>query len=424
MTLIMADTREDSCFDVPHKKRGRPRLREEHDFQMETAMTQPMTPTAGPSMPRTTPGRPIARTRHQRTESLRSLRSQTSDGSSGSSLPTPSFPPVLQPAWMYQPPRPPSSGTFAAPVPTAYLDLDLNFIRANRPFQQIIANDEELSGRRLQDLVTSADAEPLSGIRGRLKAEREARDPAFMPPIIPMGEDPLYGVREDDLDRLSHGFSDHTYTWTRSVITLTNETFPARVRLAKAAAYFVIVTLPSFRPMEMLPPQPIAPASSPGYLIPPPRVPLLQGQLSQPRMEMQPSPHVPFPPTGRPVSRQQATLGSSRYPQPFPAAQQFHPSQAYAANQPVAPQPPTSRFSVGEPPTSVPPATPLAASMRPPPQSMQGLQLPPLTEPPAQASSREQQRLGESEVPQRSSDDEGEQSPKKRRRMDINEVLR
>lgn len=369
--------------------------------------------------------RPIARTRHQRTESLRSLRSQTSDGSSGSSLPTPGFPPTLQPGWIYQPSRPPSSGMSAAIAPTAFLDLDFNVIRANRPFQQILSNDQDVRGKQLQDLVVAADGESFIALRARLKGERESREPAYMPPMLQSGEDPIRGVSEDDIERLAGGFSDQTYTWSRAVPGPQRETFPARVRLAKATAYFVVVTLPSFRPVDVLPPQSSATLPPPGFMIPPPRAPTLPGQSMESRTDTQTAPPRSYYPSASPMAGVQQfamIAGQPLQGRPYASIQPY-PTGPFLVGTPQRPPPVTPRLPTAEPPMHVTPITPLTTAPMLPSQRAPAMLLPPIAAtPPSQVLIPTAGSSGAAEVQQGPSDDD-EESPKKRRRMDISDVL-
>ena len=127
-TLVITNDRwQESCVDVQHKKRGRPRLREEGEFSsMGTGRSSPgSSVVAGPS--HTTP-RPIAQTRHRRAESFRSLRSQASDDSSSmiGSTPIRGPPSFLSPYTT----QPPGSGPPRYEVATALLNTDFVIIRA------------------------------------------------------------------------------------------------------------------------------------------------------------------------------------------------------------------------------------------------------------------------------------------------------
>lgn len=154
--------------------------------------------------------RPIAAPRQRRADSLRSLRSQTSDGST---LPNPTLPPppTLQSPFKRSHP-PPSALLAPAEVPTAFLDVDLVFLRANQPYQQIMSDGRDIKGLQLGDVAAPVDNESFNDIRNRLRAEREAREPSYMPPIAQSGLDPIQGVSEVDVERLTYGFTDHTYT--------------------------------------------------------------------------------------------------------------------------------------------------------------------------------------------------------------------
>lgn len=379
----------------------------------------PVTPVrAGPSTTR-----PFARSRHQRTESLRSLRSQASEGSSGSSIPTPNYPPILQPGWTYQAPGPPSSGLSATLVPTAFLDLDLHFIRANRPFKQILCNGQEVRGRRLDDVAAVVEGENLPALRGRMKSEREVREPAHMPPILQPGEDPIQDVGEDDIERLAAGSFDQTSTWTRAMPGAQRETFPARVRLAKATAYFVVVTLPSFRPVEMLPPQSATSLPPPGFMIPPPRAPFLASQPSDPaaahHMSYQPhtgpfsGPRQPFPPPTQPFQ------GRS-----YPSIQPYPSTQPYAGPPPQRhPQPGTPRLPAAEPAMQITPMTPLTNAPRQQAPLAPAIQLPPLASAAMSQPVVSAPESANTSEPQPPHSDDDEESPRKRRRMDISDVL-
>ena len=304
----------------------------------------------------------------------------------------------------------------AAEVPTAYLNLDLVFLRTNRSFQQIMSGGQEVSGRNLHELATPADNESFQAIRNRLRAERDGREPAYMPPILHANQDPLRGVHDADIDRLTFGVADHTYTWTRSRSGTDAERFPARVRLAKAATYFVVVTLPSFRPVASQISTPMSPA---GFAVPQP-APFTEIQSTRRLTEQQsvpPSGYYGLPSTGGPSSFQ-----------PFPSPRTYPPAQPmqnpahpiYSPAQQISPSPTRA--------TAFTPLSTAREAMQPPGPRMQ---LPPLGGTPAGGTGAGPSASPLSEVPTQrasSSDVEGEdgrdlESPRKRRRMDIEDVL-
>lgn len=398
----VASGKQDSCYDVQHKKRGRPRLREEGEFKIEQMDTeQPLEATIALDIAQTT-SRPVATPRQRRADSLRSLRSQTSETSSllTSNLPPPS---TLQSPFAYS--RPPSGFNLApAEVPTAFLDVDLIFLRANQPFQQILSDGQDVKGHLLGDFATPADNESFEAIRSRLRAERETREPNYMPPILQSGQDPIQGVSEADIGRLSATFADITYTWTRSRTGSTTENFPARVRLAKTTSYFVVVTLPSFRPTPALASSPVAPS------------PFAMSPLSSRGMQSAP----PQPPLGYQPPLAASSLPSSRRASlsaySYPSSQLGTPHQQ--ATVPSMSQSHQSELPIER---AVSPSRAMARDTMPPPTI--GSQLPQLREPAAAVSVTAASGRAAEPPHTLSEEEEEDGSPKKRRRLGIEEVI-
>lgn len=395
---------QDTCIDVQHKKRGRPRLHEERDFKVEQIMPdqsprQPASLTSSPGA-----SRPLARSRHSRTESLRSLRSHISDSSgAASALPTPTFPSPgsSQTRFSFQPGSFPPPGLPSADVPTAYLDIDFVFIRANTAFRQAMYNGGDVRGRRLNEVAAPADNESFQSIRNRLRDEREAREPSYMPPILSMNQDPLEGVSDANIDQFSQGFTDRTFIWTQSGSM--RDRFTVRVRLAKANAYFVVVTLPPVRPATA--PHP-ATISSPFAV---PSATAMEGY----------QPYVLHPPPPRyyqaAPQQHQSPYGQPPPPSAYQGYQQpGQPAQSY--QQPPAPVTP-------RPPMQGTPFTPPSAQRGPePPQGV--IQLPPILGQSAAPAAPSTSATAETQQPRTSSDEgDDERSPKKRRRMGIGDVL-
>ncbi|KAM0717367.1 hypothetical protein Q7P37_007219 [Cladosporium fusiforme] len=452
----VASGKQDTCYDVAHKKRGRPRLRDESQFALERTMPTTNMNTS-PTTLMSTPSRPIAATRQRRAESFRSIQSITSEESSSYGPPTPGFFP--RPPAPFQTPLTypaPARQVFSTPiepeVPTALLDLDFVIIRANMSFRQIMADNRDLTRSRLHEFAAPADAESFMSIRSRLRGEREAREPAFLPPIVSSGEDPLGGVSDAEVEKLTQGFSDQTYTWVQlKPGPRGSQTFPARVRLAKAATYFVVVTLPSFRPIEHPKPlMPAAPVGSP-YSFGPPLLPAEEALKEQQRQgsthSAPPSLVYPYEPTHGPAQhlRHRPRAPSRSYPQPQPQPQSQYPypsqqpqSQFFLSSQPLSGYPQESRPTAASPHTQAPPygPGPLPASLTGPSRDVQ---LPPIATSPALALASGPSSMppvhgpspatATTTVAQRSSDSDEDsegrklRSPRKRRRMGIDEVL-
>ena len=233
---------QDTCRDVPHKKRGRPRLREETSFAESVAG-----PSNAPAISASTHAavmrteRPVMPGgRHRRGDSLRSLRSIESSPTTMSTV-SPTFGRPASRSWP-QPRMMIPTQQFAIPV--AYLDLDLVIHRANATFLQHFAGGQDLRGRRLMDIARSMEGDRFASIRNQLREEREARDPAYLPPIFRSGDDPLAAVSDRDLDAVSSGFRDRQTYMTFNLAGGGEQTLAVRIRLARASIYFVTISLP------------------------------------------------------------------------------------------------------------------------------------------------------------------------------------
>ena len=398
----------------------------------------------------------------------------TSEESSSYGPPTPSFlprpPAPFQTPLTYQPPSHLVMSPQVEPeVPTAFVDLDFVIIRANQSFRQIMADDQDLTRSRLHEIAAPADAESFMSIRSRLRGEREAREPSFLPPIVSSGEDPLAGVANSDVESFTRGFSDHTYTWVQlKPGSRGPQTFPARVRLAKAATYFAVITLPSFRPTEPAPPppqpQPQAPAP---YSFGPPLPPSEEAMREHHRQTLvhsaPPSFYYPVEmahPQPRYLHRRAPSFSRTypppqiHYPPTFPQPQiqqphaqqqqqrqqphHFLPTQPILASILDPRRPPTTDHPSTMPslyiptPTTIMPApassVPRETTHLPPISSSSTLapttgpsSMPPIHEPPSTAiATAGVQRSSESDE---DSEERRLRSPRKRRRMGIDEVL-
>jgi len=232
---------QDTCRDVPHKKRGRPRLREDATFANVTAGPSTVTATTGSMAGTVRAERPVAPvSRHHRGDSFRSIRSFESSPPSISSN-SPSYARPASRSWP-QPRTTMPARQYATPV--AFLDLDLKILKTNSTFQQLFTGIQDLRGRRLNEIARPIEIDGFTAMRNQLREEREARDPAYLPPIFPGEHDPLAAVNENDIDAVAQGFQDRQYLVTYSWPGGSEQTLATRVRLARTSIYFVVISLP------------------------------------------------------------------------------------------------------------------------------------------------------------------------------------
>lgn len=453
-------------------------MRDESEFKVQQSGSN--IPVEGPSEfgPSLAAIRGTAASRHRRTGSLRTLRSypDTSEMSPVSeSVPRP----ALGPAFTMPPREPRQMQGFVTPV--AFLDLDLTLIKANPAFQDLMGA-RDIRNVPLSDIARTLGGDSFENARNALRAEREAKEPAYLPPIFRAGLDPASGITDQDIDEITRGFDDQHYTWIFLLAGGVERSLDVRLRLAKTSHYFAALLLPPLQqthvveqvqtappPMFYQPHMPLAPPpptfqGSPQHMIDPRsfrREPAIHSSPPSPfyhPQHVQPGPYVA--PLAHASSRSYPPFDTQ--PQYFPPPQLPHyPQQSYHAVQAptlhsiqerpmtaeststgVAPSPFTSPTSYRHSHSSNRPRSETLESLqrqavrnRPRSETLESLGRhvqtrlradSGVTTSTAPRSSPPQQYGGERS---RGSSDSGEsgtgqgQSPRKRRRMNLDEVL-
>ncbi|KAK0643633.1 hypothetical protein B0T16DRAFT_186847 [Cercophora newfieldiana] len=184
----MTNGKEDLCIDVQHKKRGRPRLRDDGPRfgSGSDAMRRPM----GQSLygPGSSMAEPIA--------PRFSDRALASDAN-------------IFPAPLSIPPRAPELRTSE---PAAFLTVDFEFGNASTAFLDAVARPS-VKGMRLADLVAASDRDKVSGLQRQVQDERQRKDPTYLPPMF--GRENAervmqrLGFSSDELSRYAPDWPDH-----------------------------------------------------------------------------------------------------------------------------------------------------------------------------------------------------------------------
>ncbi|KAI4717354.1 hypothetical protein E4T48_06459 [Aureobasidium sp. EXF-10727] len=451
----VATGKAETCRDVPHKKRGRPRLRDEGQFQLQQGASEVESvesPAAGPSS-----ARPMARPGHRKTASLRTLAAfaaeQSHQPSSGQGGPTReraySFGAAPSTGLL-----PPSRHPRLAPspeIPIAFLDTDFVVLKANTTFQRLFSWLQEIKGIRLSDIAKPVDGDSFQNARNRLREEREIREPAYLPPILQPRLDPVSGVgiTDHDVEEVTRGFADHQFAWTFRLGGGVDQTLPVRMRLAKTSVYFVTLFLPPLPPQvaeQIIAPQPPA-FMFPARVAAPPPAPL-QGSPrmidQQPGISEPPSTYYTFTDPGSQnyTLNPRYSFGEHSYTHSTHYQPSYHQSQQPSSQQ-MLPPPPThsdprpgtagssSSSHMTQPPFLQPPMH--AHRSRPRSDTMDSLGRHIQTRLRADSgatvsvlqSSPVQQRHAAERASSEDDIETGESSgsPRKRRRLDINEML-
>ncbi|KAN0096161.1 hypothetical protein V8E51_014966 [Hyaloscypha variabilis] len=246
----LSNGKEDACVDVQHKKRGRPRLRDERESRYEGV-------GPGYSAPEASMRRPLSFHEGQmvsgfgdplhRPGSYRVLKSQVG------SMPGPIAPRYidwgnLQDANIYggsgsMPPTPrmlPSQDPICA-----YLTTEMQIAKTTPNFGDTIAL-QPIVGRKLQDILSPNDREKVLQLQRNFEGERREREPNYLPPIYlhKFEEDRAIqsvGFGQEEIGQLR---TDHGETFTFPGADGQQRTFNVRLGLAKKdATYFVVLIL-------------------------------------------------------------------------------------------------------------------------------------------------------------------------------------
>ncbi|KAI9751220.1 MAG: hypothetical protein M4579_006152 [Chaenotheca gracillima] len=240
----------ESCIDVQHKKRGRPRLRDERETRLET--TQPgLSPRQSMRAPPTTTlFSPRDAAHHHPAGAYRALRAQSEASSPNqrqgfgyghvSDLNT--APASTRTSHALGPPFP-----YATPshnVAAAFLNMNMVIERTTPLFRASLGYNVELAGRELSDLLARPEQDKIARIQRHLEEERKSRDPEYLPPIYGGSEaEAIRRVPEGDIERVSGGSTVRREEFTMRHPNGRLQTYPVLIRLAKANVYFVVITL-------------------------------------------------------------------------------------------------------------------------------------------------------------------------------------
>ncbi|KAK3944905.1 hypothetical protein QBC46DRAFT_251088 [Diplogelasinospora grovesii] len=237
----LSNGKEESCVDVQHKKRGRPRLRDDRESQYSIArfgtapdpIRRPISLYgAGSSM-----GMAYDDT-FRRTQSYRVLKSQPAEPIA------PRFPERGSTSDANIFPAPPLLITTRTPEPAAFLTIDLEFLKDSNTFRDAIGRPS-LKGLKLIDLLVTGDRDKASSFQQQMHDAQRRRDPTYLPPIFgKQGQEKVMqtlGFSSEELSRYSLEWQDF-FTFVMQDGHRTQ--LPIRMGLAKQdSIYFVVAVL-------------------------------------------------------------------------------------------------------------------------------------------------------------------------------------
>ncbi|KAK4235511.1 hypothetical protein C8A03DRAFT_46378 [Achaetomium macrosporum] len=252
----ISTNKEGACVDVQHKKRGRPRLRDDSQTKYEAArygsgadaMRRPLWSAYGPGpalgMVYDDPLR--------RTQSYRVLKSQPAESV------TPRFPERgLESDANIYPPLLSISTARAPEEPIAFLTISLEFSRASAPFLGAIGRTS-VRGFNLADVVVPEERARASRLQQQAQEEQTRQEPAYLPPIL---NERSEGVMQS-LSFTSEEVSRYPLQWSETFSFLGDDGQARRISSRAGLAtrdsiYFVVLLLDRS-------PRPSYPTPSPG----------------------------------------------------------------------------------------------------------------------------------------------------------------
>lgn len=343
--------KEDACVDVQHKKRGRPRLRDDRDARYD--MSRPQAAQEAARRPLSI--YPGYDTSQQQPQPFRALKPNSSE--------------PIAPRYME---RGRDSGAYGQPLsivtqpppePVAYLTLDLEFANASETFVDALGG--VLNRRGLDEVVVPGEREKVAGLRNSMLQEQKAREPNYLPPIMGRGDHVLQGMGFS-VSEVSRFRLDRQEYLTFVTAEGQPRVYPVRLGLQKEGSFYFVVLVLAIQPR---PAYPISPhersgppgvygqPSTPAYPPPPPgsmshdlsRHRLSEGMLPQRPPHGAPV-HSPggISPIGPPHSYSASSRGSE-YPGP-PPAYQTPRSEMSSGSQSQGPRPSSYQLPPIRPP--------------------------------------------------------------------------
>lgn len=237
----LSNGKEDACVDVQHKKRGRPRLRDDRDARYDPLRLQNYSDMSlrGPISTYPT-GSPLARglpgdaiTRHH------SFRPLESPGG------------VPLPLRLFDRPTDASSYTPSVFVPSheepgAYLTMGMEFAKASPTFLEAIGI-ANVMGRSLREIVANIETDKIFHMQNQLGDAQKRREPNYLPPILSRGGLALQGLgfSTNEVARFSLSMQEHlTFVGSDGIA----RPYVVRLGLGKEGSFYFVAMLLSVPP--------------------------------------------------------------------------------------------------------------------------------------------------------------------------------
>lgn len=220
-------------MDVQHKKRGRPRLRDEETGRGVTYGGENSHPHLYSGQSQLLGLQGSDQRAQPRTLSYREIRShpESSYGNSRAS-----FSQASSNGYASTQDPLPSNQNIPEANPTAILTMDFVVLRSNYSFSEALSLRSSVEGRSIKDLLIPSDREKLQRLQNSLSGE--VQEKAHLPSIRSSIPGPTL-----DILSATAGFQQRPEYWTFRLPHDQSRGFPVSISLAKASTYFLVLTL-------------------------------------------------------------------------------------------------------------------------------------------------------------------------------------
>lgn len=415
-------------MDVEHKKRGRPRLRDDRgELRTFSGQHGPSPEAQAPALPRS--ATEAMRLRPQGVELLHRVdpmrhfsRDRSGYGFESMGRRDSGLPGLRQ--------DPPFSPSALA----AFMNMEFRILKANGRFHEVLGGGASVTGRSLVDFVDPIHAEALRYLQSELRDERSRREPTFLPGIYPdvQEQEAVQSLEDADIERISEGYSKRQNVWTFTLPGGRIETFRTSIRLARTSTFFATIVMQR---------EPRTTSTPTSYL------PQTQGAefgaspvLAQrvPGAQSAPTPGSPYPRStpSSPFSSLPRHLLTTLPPSQTSVSLTAHTTRASSGQEAGYPSRSTVAGLVNpfamQPPPQPPLTRPSTARELRRPETIEHLQLPPIVSSSAPTTplsshffepSSSQPGTVKRLSSDRSDDEDSEDTARKRRKLDIGEII-
>ena len=230
---------------MQHKKRGRPRLREDRAPRLQGSDEPNVT------FPQTIPGTAVPSSQLS-VEQFQTPWQQGLPSTVGEPETTRESRKRRAPSMQIPINRVNEQYTSIAEVkPFCLLDMEFNIIKVNEPFAAYLHTRGSVRGRSITDFLDTQSRDSMRSMKAQIHNERSQSDPAYLPPLLSLTEhEALQSITQADLEIVTRGFAERNIRIDFPTANGRTTTCACQIQLAKTNVFFVVLVLYTSIPGE------------------------------------------------------------------------------------------------------------------------------------------------------------------------------